>query len=67
MRHANPAVIPRNHLVEEALAAAAEHDDLAPFEALLAVLRQPFTPPEDLRYAQPAMGGMPGYQTFCGT
>ncbi len=67
MLAANPAVVPRNHLVEEALAAAAERDDLAPFEALLAVLRQPFVPPEDRRYTQPAMGGMPGYQTFCGT
>jgi uncharacterized protein YdiU (UPF0061 family) len=67
MLHTNSAVIPRNHLVEEALAAAAERDDLAPFEALLAVLRTPFEPPADPRYAQPAAGGMPGYQTFCGT
>ena len=67
MQRTNPAVIPRNHLVEEALAAAAEGDDLGPFEALLAVVRQPFVAPEDPRYAQPAADGMPGYQTFCGT
>ncbi len=67
MLHTNPAVIPRNHLVEEALAAAAERDDLKPFEALLAVLRSPFAPPADPRYALPAADGMPGYQTFCGT
>ena len=67
MQRTNPAVIPRNHLVEEALAAAAEGDDLGPFEALLAVVRQPLVAPEDPRYAQPAANGMPGYQTFCGT
>ena len=67
MLRTNPAVIPRNHLVEEALAAAAERDDLKPFEALLAVLRSPFAPPADPRYALPAADGMPGYQTFCGT
>ena len=67
MASANPAVIPRNHLVEEALAAAAECDDLAPFEALLAVLRRPFEAPADPRYTQPAPAGQGEYRTFCGT
>ncbi len=66
LRRANPAVIPRNHLVEEALSAAVEREDLAPFDALLAVLRRPFeTPPP--RYAAPPPPGGPPYVTFCGT
>lgn len=35
MRSVNPIVIARNHHVEEVLAAASEHGDLAPFERLL--------------------------------
>ncbi len=69
MRAANPVYIPRNHLVEQALAAAVDQGDLAPFDALLAVLQQPF----DERaawaaYAEPAPAAFSGsYQTFCGT
>ncbi len=67
MLAASPAVIPRNHLVEEALEAAAQRNDLAPFEALLAVVRRPFEAPADPRYTQPAPPGLGKYQTFCGT
>lgn len=66
MRRANPAVIPRNHLVEEALSAAMEQEDLAPFDALLAVLQRPFEAPP-ARYAEPAPTGGAPYMTFCGT
>jgi serine/tyrosine/threonine adenylyltransferase len=66
-RH-NPAVIPRNHKVEEALAAATEQGDLAPTERLLAALAEPYdyarSRPE-FTIAPPA-GGVP-YRTFCGT
>ena len=41
MRAVNPVYIPRNHRVEEALAAAVEVGDYAPFEKLLTVLQQP--------------------------
>jgi uncharacterized protein YdiU (UPF0061 family) len=61
---ANPAVIPRNHKVEEALAAATA-GDMAPFNALLAALRQPFTEAEP--YMLPAPTGFGHYVTFCGT
>ena len=44
MAAANPAVIPRNHLVEEALTAATA-GDMAPFAALLAEVRRSFTRP----------------------
>ena len=38
MRAVNPAFIPRNHLVEEALSAAVNNGDLSAFETLLTVL-----------------------------
>ena len=68
LRAANPRVIPRNHRVEEALAAATA-GDLAPFEALLAALRRPFDEaPELAPYAEPAPPALSaGYRTFCGT
>ena len=67
MRRANPLVIPRNHRVEEALAAA-EAGDLAPFEQLLAAIRGPFdarAAAEPYRRGPPA--GCGPYRTFCGT
>lgn len=69
MRRANPWLIPRNQRVEEALAAASDRDDLAPFESLLAALRHPFEErPEYARFAEPATDDfMSGFQTFCGT
>ena len=68
MRRASPAVIPRNHRVEEALAAATE-GDLTPFDELLAALRQPWDEASAFtRYAEPApMEVTAGYRTFCGT
>jgi serine/tyrosine/threonine adenylyltransferase len=68
MRRASPWIIPRNHRVEAALAAATD-GDLAPFERLLAALRQPFDErPEHALYAEPAPAeAQAGYQTFCGT
>jgi uncharacterized protein YdiU (UPF0061 family) len=68
MRRENPAYIPRNHLVEEAIAAAVERDDYAPFEALLAVVTQPFDErPEQSRYAAPPLPDQRVLRTFCGT
>ena len=68
MRAANPLYIPRNHLVEEALAAATERADYAPFEALLEVLARPFErqPGRD-RHAAPAQPEERVAATFCGT
>jgi uncharacterized protein YdiU (UPF0061 family) len=69
MRSVNPYVIARNHRVEEALAAASDHDDLAPFQRLLAALRRPYDESPDLvPYAEPAPAEVTaGYRTFCGT
>ncbi|GGJ09317.1 protein adenylyltransferase SelO [Neoroseomonas lacus] len=67
MRLVNPAYIPRNHLVEEALAAAVQ-DDLHPFENLLAVVSRPFdTQPGRERYALPPRPDERVTATFCGT
>lgn len=67
MDRVNPVYIPRNHLVEEALAAATG-GDLDPFERLVDVVGDPFTPRPGLeRYAEPAPADFGAYQTFCGT
>ena len=67
MRRVNPAIVPRNHLVEAALAAALQ-DDLGPFEALLDATAQPFEErPGFEQYALPPMQVDPSYRTFCGT
>jgi len=68
MRAANPAFIPRNHRVEEAIVAAVERSDFAPFETLLAVLSRPYdNQPEFAAYADPPMPDQIVHQTFCGT
>ncbi|MEY4600134.1 MAG: hypothetical protein RLZZ445_2931, partial [Pseudomonadota bacterium] len=69
MRAANPVYIPRNHRVEEALAAAVDLGDYSPFEKLLTVLQRPFDERmEFAAYAEPAPASeSAGYQTFCGT
>jgi serine/tyrosine/threonine adenylyltransferase len=68
MRAVNPAYIPRNHLVEAALAAAIERDDLGPFEQLLEVLSRPFDERAEFdRYTLPAAPEERVLQTFCGT
>ena len=69
MRRVNPWLIARNHRVEEALAAASDEGDLAPFEQLLLALRRPFDEdPALARFAEPAPGAfMAEFRTFCGT
>ncbi len=68
MRRISPAIIPRNHRVEEALAAAIENADFTPFERLHAALATPYddsaaTAP----YASPPEPTDIPYRTFCGT
>lgn len=69
IRASNPLYIPRNHLVEEALAAASAGGDLTLFENLLEVVQHPFDEnPKHARYAVPAPAEFTdNYQTFCGT
>jgi uncharacterized protein YdiU (UPF0061 family) len=67
MDRVNPVYVPRNHLVEEALAAATA-GDLAPFERLVEVVSEPYDVRPGLeRYAEPAPESFGAYQTFCGT
>ncbi|WP_108670953.1 protein adenylyltransferase SelO [Peribacillus acanthi] len=68
MQNSNPAVIPRNHKVEEALKAAEEIGDYSVMEKLLAVLSNPYTlsPNQDAFCTLPNPLDGP-YQTFCGT
>jgi len=68
LRRHNPAIIPRNHKVEEALDAAVERGDYGPLKRLLAVISRPYDDTEgnaEFRSLPPA--GSCEYQTFCGT
>ena len=69
MRRVNPWLIPRNHLVEAALATASDERDLRPFEDLLNAVRQPFDEtPARMHFATPAPAAfMAEFRTFCGT
>jgi uncharacterized protein YdiU (UPF0061 family) len=69
MRAANPTVIPRNHLVEEAISAAVNNGDFAPFGNLLSVLAKSYAdlPAAYAHYAEPPRPDQIVRQTFCGT
>lgn len=68
MKDNNPAVIPRNHRVEEALASAVEYADYRGINRLLAVLAKPYAyTPEQAEYAALPVPSTVPYQTFCGT
>lgn len=68
MRNSNPAIIPRNHRVEEALEAAVTHGNYQVMDKLLQALSQPYAHlANQEEYATlPAPTSCP-YQTFCGT
>lgn len=67
MRSVNPAVIPRNHRVEEALAAAADRDDLSVLLQLLTVLASPYDAEADTSPYRDPPADDANYRTFCGT
>jgi uncharacterized protein YdiU (UPF0061 family) len=68
MYRANPVFIPRNHLVEAAIAAATDRDDLDVFHQLVDVLENPHQYSADLAlYATPPEPEQVVNQTFCGT
>ncbi len=67
MDRVNPVYIPRNQLLEEALAAATA-GDLDPIRRLLAAVGDPYDERPGLeRYAEPAPDDSGQYRTFCGT
>jgi uncharacterized protein YdiU (UPF0061 family) len=66
MKAHNPAVIPRNHVVEAALAATG--NDLAPLERLNAALATPYDETgQPAALLNPPPAGTPTCRTFCGT
>lgn len=68
MRSSNPAVIPRNHRVEEALQAAVEEGDDRVMRQLLDALADPYAySPEQEEYAALPEPSPQPYRTFCGT
>ena len=66
-RH-NPAIIPRNHLVEKAIDDATEHNDYAFFHRLVEVTARPWEYSAEVEsFAKPPQPDEIVYQTFCGT
>ena len=67
MRKVNPLIIPRNHLVEEALNFATESNDLHKVHELINVLQNPY----DRTFANSTYQSTPSseenYVTYCGT
>lgn len=68
MRNHNPRIIPRNHLVEEALEAVLHDDDYSKLTELLNLLANPFDHSVDIPsvYTKSAPANC-NYRTFCGT
>ncbi|MTI81115.1 MAG: YdiU family protein [Firmicutes bacterium] len=68
MQNSNPAVIPRNHRVEEALESAVKQYDYSVMERLIDVLSNPYahSPEQDDYSTLPELSSRP-YRTFCGT
>lgn len=68
MKASNPAVIPRNERVEEAIDKAVFHGNYDKVEALVDVLLNPFDYENRNPYYETATGKYAcGYKTFCGT
>jgi len=67
MRRHNPAVIPRNHKVEEALDAATVNADESVMARLLDVLAAPYDHDRDLPEYREPNADTRAYRTFCGT
>ncbi len=68
MRLVNPAYIPRNHRIEQAIRAAEDDGDFSLFEALLSVLAKPYEEqPGFSAYAAPPAPAEEVFRTFCGT
>ena len=64
----NPMYIPRNYKIEEALDAAVNRNDLAPFRAMLDVVSDPYsTRAEYAAFAESPLPTTVPYVTFCGT
>ena len=68
LQRTNPAVIPRNHRIEQAIEAATERQDFADFHRLNRILASPFqVTDEDLQWMAPPDPSERVCKTFCGT
>lgn len=68
MRGSNPALIPRNHRVEEALAAAVINEDYSVTTRFLDALASPYAhSANQAKYALPPANSNLPYRTYCGT
>ena len=66
MRSVNPLVIPRNHIVEEALNQA-NRGNMKPFNDLLEIIEKPYVERDNMSNYQIPLKSKEKYQTFCGT
>lgn len=68
MQQVNPAIIPRNHLVQQALDAAEQDGDMQAFQELITLLKDPFAYTQDQLTKQqlPPDTDHP-FVTYCGT
>ncbi|RUO23654.1 YdiU family protein [Aliidiomarina iranensis] len=70
MQQVNPAIIPRNHRIAEAILAVEENGDLTQFNALLNAWQHPYEMPRsesELALYQGPAKGEEVTRTFCGT
>ena len=67
MRKVNPLVIPRNHLVEEALSDATKMNDLNKVIKLLKVLENPYSNISANSFYKSTPNSEENYVTYCGT
>ena len=66
MRSVNPIVIPRNHIVEDALKKA-NQGNFEPINNFLKILNSPYTDQKHITEYQIPSQSDENYQTFCGT
>ena len=67
MRQVNPLVIPRNHLVEDALKYATKMNDINKVIELLKVLENPYSTISSTSFYQSTPHSEKNYVTYCGT
>lgn len=68
MKAVNPAYIPRNHRIEQAIVAATDDADFSLFEALVDVTAKPYEDqPRFAAYQEPPKPEEEVQRTFCGT
>ena len=68
MRSVNPAFIPRNHLVEQAISSAVEKNDFSAMYTMQKLLSTPYLDqPSYQKYLDPPKKEERIFKTFCGT